>query len=87
MPTVTSEIAPTTSRMKAEQPPVPLRDKMALTVQEVADMCGFNYYFVHEQIKLGRLAAVAPGGNKRSKRVRPADVDEWLKASPWEPEA
>ncbi|MBF6460205.1 hypothetical protein IU433_14280 [Nocardia puris] len=72
---------------RAERPDVPLRDRLALTVQEVADSTGFNYFFIDREIKAGRLAAVAPSGTARSKRVRPADVDAWLQANPWEPAA
>ncbi|MFI5781144.1 helix-turn-helix domain-containing protein [Nocardia sp. NPDC051570] len=68
-----------------ERQRIPLDQRLALTVQEVADMTGFSYPFVYQQIAAGNLAACAPGGDGRSKRVRPADIDDWLKASPWEP--
>ncbi|WP_416565117.1 excisionase family DNA-binding protein [Nocardia testacea] len=71
----------------AETPVVPLNQRMALTVQEVADLTGFGYAFIDREIAAGRLAAVAPSGTHRSKRIRPADVDAWLQASPWEPAA
>lgn len=67
--------------------PIPLRDKMALTLREVADLTGYNYFFIRDQVIAGKLPAVAPGGNERSRRIRPADVDAWLQAHPWEPAA
>ncbi|RJO69814.1 DNA-binding protein [Nocardia panacis] len=70
---------------KAERHPIPLNQRLALTVQEVADTTGFSYPFIDQQIAAGNLAACAPGGSGRSKRVRPADVDAWLQATPWEP--
>ncbi|MFI5783196.1 helix-turn-helix transcriptional regulator [Nocardia sp. NPDC051570] len=70
---------------KAERQVIPLNQRLALTVQEVADMTGFSYPFIDRQIAAGNLTACAPGGDGRSKRVRPADVDEWLRANLWEP--
>ncbi len=71
----------------ADESVIPLNQRLALTVKEVALVTGFSYAFIDRQITAGNLAAYAPGGDGRSKRVRPADVDEWLKARPWEPTA
>ncbi|KZM75787.1 helix-turn-helix transcriptional regulator [Nocardia terpenica] len=59
-------------------------DRIALTVQEAADACGYSKTFITEQIDAGNLAAVAPKGC-RSKRVLIDDVKDWLRAKPWEP--
>lgn len=64
---------------------VPLTERMALTVTEVAATTGFSYPFIDAQIAAGNLKACDPAGTGRGKRVRPADIDEWLKSSPWEP--
>ncbi|WP_280273432.1 helix-turn-helix domain-containing protein [Nocardia wallacei] len=71
----------------ADETVVPLNQRLALTVRETALLTGFSYAFVDRQIAAGHLAACAPGGDGRSKRVRVADIDEWLKSSPWEPSA
>ncbi|WP_067565955.1 helix-turn-helix domain-containing protein [Nocardia acidivorans] len=70
---------------KAERASIPLNQRLALTVQEVADITGFSYPFIDRQISAGNLVACAPGGDGRSKRIRPADVDEWLQSNRWEP--
>jgi len=83
-PPRTTEREPPVSK-KAERHLIPLNQRLALTVQEVADITGFSYPFIDRQIAAGNLPACAPGGDGRSKRIRPADVDVWLQASPWEP--
>ncbi|MEU3013406.1 helix-turn-helix domain-containing protein [Nocardia asteroides] len=68
-----------------DRPPLSLADRLALTVPEAAAACGFSRKYIDDAIAAGKLAAVAPGGNSRSKRIRPADLDAWLQASPYEP--
>ncbi|MGV9668050.1 helix-turn-helix domain-containing protein [Nocardia niigatensis] len=65
--------------------PIPLKDRLALTVNEAAAITGFSPVFIRRQIVAGLLPAVAPGVGSRSTRLRPADIDAWLQASPWEP--
>ncbi|MFC9874819.1 helix-turn-helix domain-containing protein [Nocardia salmonicida] len=73
-----------TVKKKADQV-VPLTERMALTVAEVAATTGFSYPFIDAQISAGNLKCCDPSGAGRAKRIRPADIDAWLTQSPWEP--
>lgn len=68
-----------------DRPVLSLADRIALTVPEAAAAVGFNRRYLDEAIAAGKLAAVAPGGDGRSKRILVDDLREWLRAYPYEP--
>lgn len=54
--------------------------KMMYTLGEVADVTGYPYNTVLEEVKAGRLRCKSLPGKQKGFRVKPEWVDEWVEA-------
>lgn len=53
-----------------------------LTVKQVAEMTGFNKFFIYEALNRGVLKGTKSGPGFRAHwRIRPEDVDAWLEGN------